>query len=83
MVRLTVLRVETCSMDVYVRRSPHMNLDTLRKILVYLALAFVIVSVWSDPAGSANAAGNFLHEVGGFFSTAIDKGSAFLKGLSD
>ena len=60
-----------------------MNLDTLKKILVYLSLAFVVVSVWSDPGGSAEAAGNFLHSVGGFFSTAIDKGSAFLKGLAD
>ena len=35
-----------------------------------LFLAFVVVSVWSDPGGSAQAAGNFLHSVGGFFSTA-------------
>ena len=60
-----------------------MNLDTVKKILVYLSLAFVIVSVWSDPSGSAEAAGNFLHSVGGFFSAAIDKGSAFLKGLAN
>lgn len=60
-----------------------MHLDTVKKILVYLALAFVVVSVWRDPAGSANAAGDFLHSVGGFFSTLIDKGSSFLKGLAN
>ncbi len=59
-----------------------MHLDTVKKILVYLALAFVVVSVWRDPAGSASAAGDFLHSVGGFFSTLIDKGSSFLKGLA-
>lgn len=60
-----------------------MKTDNLKKILIYLSLAFVIVSVWNDPAGSANAAGDFLSSVGSFFSTAIDKGSSFLKGLAD
>jgi hypothetical protein len=60
-----------------------MNLDTLRKVLIYLALAFVIVSVWRDPEASAGAAGDFLHSVGGFFSALIDKGSKFLKGLAN
>ncbi|MCU1392207.1 MAG: hypothetical protein JWM34_635 [Ilumatobacteraceae bacterium] len=58
-------------------------LDNVRKVLVYLALAFVVVSVWRDPAGSAGAAGDFLHSVGGFFSALIDKGSQFLKGLAN
>ena len=60
-----------------------MKMDNIKKILVYLSLAFVIVSVWRDPAGSANAAGDFLATVGTFFSSVIDKGSAFLKGLAD
>lgn len=60
-----------------------MHLDTVKKILVYLALAFVVVSVWHDPSGSATVAGDFLHSVGGFFSAVIDKGSQFLKGLAN
>ncbi len=60
-----------------------MSLETIKKILVYLALAFVIVSVWRDPQGSAGAAGDFLHSVGGFFSAIIDKGSKFLRGLAN
>jgi hypothetical protein len=60
-----------------------MNFDTVKKLLVYLSLAFVVISIWTDPAGSASAAGNFLHSVGGFFSTAINKGSAFLKNLAN
>jgi hypothetical protein len=59
-----------------------MNLETVKKVLIYLSLAFVVVSVWTDPAGSAGAAGDFFHSVGGFFSTAINKSSAFLKNLA-
>ncbi len=60
-----------------------MQFDTIKKLLIYLALAFVVVSVWTDPSGSASAAGTFLHTVGGFFSTAINKGSVFIKGLAN
>jgi hypothetical protein len=57
--------------------------DNVKKILVYLALAFVIVSIWRDPEGSADAAGAFLSSVGSFFADLIDKSAAFLKGLAD
>jgi hypothetical protein len=60
-----------------------MHFDTVKKILVYLSIAFVVVSIWQNPAGSASAAGDFLSSVGGFFGDAIDKGSEFLKGLAD
>jgi hypothetical protein len=59
-----------------------MNNATLRKAIIYLSFAFVVVSVWRDPAGSADAAGNFLGSVGNFFSTVIDKVSTFLRGLA-
>ena len=60
-----------------------MNNATLRKALIYLSVAFVVVSIWRDPAGSADAAGSFLGTVGDFFSTVIDKVSTFLRGLAD
>lgn len=60
-----------------------MNNATLRKAVIYLSFAFVVVSVWRDPAGSADAAGNFLGTVGNFFSTVIDKAAAFLRGLAN
>jgi hypothetical protein len=60
-----------------------MSLDTVKKIVIYLAVAFVVVSVWNDPAGSATAAGSFFHSVGTLFSTAVDKGTAFVKGLAN
>ncbi len=60
-----------------------MKMDNVKKILIYLSLAFVLVSVWRDPTASADAAGAFLSTVGSFFSAVIDKSSAFLKGLAD
>jgi hypothetical protein len=78
--------VETLCSDACVRGIPEvatMNIENVKKLLVYLSLAFVVVSVWRDPAGSADAAGAFLSSVGSFFAAVIDKGSAFLKGLAD
>jgi len=45
-------------------------------------IAFVIVSIWKDPTGSAKTAGAFLGNVGNFFVALIDKGSSFIKGLT-
>jgi len=54
----------------------------LKQILIYLVIAFVVVSVWKDPSGSASIAGRFLGNVGNFFVALIDKGSSFIKGLT-
>ena len=61
---------------------PAMHVDTVKKLVIYLSLAFVVVSVWHDPSGSAAAAGGFLHLVGTFFSTVLHKGTTFVKGLA-
>ena len=55
----------------------------LKQILIYLVIAFVVVSVWKDPSGSASTAGRFLGNVGNFFVALIDKGSSFIKGLTN
>jgi hypothetical protein len=55
----------------------------LAKVLIYLGVTFVIVAVWRDPTGSAEAFGHFLAEVGNFFMTVIDKVAAFFKGLAE
>jgi membrane associated rhomboid family serine protease len=57
------------------------NADAFKKAALYLSLGFVIWRVWDDPTGSADTAGNFFGAIGGVVSSAIDKGSAFLKGL--
>ena len=59
-----------------------MNFETTKKIITYLSIAFVVISVWTDPQGSVGAAENFLHSVGGFCSTAITRGTVFLKNLA-
>lgn len=53
----------------------------LGKIILYLIIAFVVVSIWKDPAGSADAAGAFLSSLGRFFHTLGGKASTFLKNL--
>ncbi|HEY4333924.1 MAG TPA: hypothetical protein VGM78_15190 [Ilumatobacteraceae bacterium] len=59
-----------------------MKLETIKKLIIYLSLAFVVVSVWHDPAGSATAAGDFFHAVGTFGSLALHKCATFLKGVA-
>jgi hypothetical protein len=54
----------------------------LKQLLIYLVIAFVIVSIWKDPSGSADTAGNFLGNVGNWFVDLIDKSSSFIKGLT-
>jgi hypothetical protein len=57
--------------------------DTIRKILLYLVIAFVVVSIWQNPEGAAEAAGDFLGSVGEFFSELIDRTATFIGGLFD
>lgn len=54
----------------------------LKQVLLYLIIAFVIVSIWKDPADSADKAGTFLGSVGNFLVDLIDKSSSFIKGLT-
>lgn len=54
----------------------------IKQIVLYLVIAFVVVSIWKDPSGSASRAGDFLGNVGNFFVDLIDKGSSFIKGLT-
>lgn len=54
----------------------------LKQVLLYLIIAFVIVSIWNDPQQSAERAGDFLGSVGSWFVDLIDKSSSFFKGLT-
>lgn len=58
-----------------------MKTGTLKKVMLWLVVAFVIVSIWNNPVDSANAAGDFLGSIGGFFADIIDKTSVFLRNL--
>jgi hypothetical protein len=53
----------------------------LKKSLVYLIIAFVIVSIWTDPHGSSRSIGIFLSHTGHFLAELIDRGAQFISGL--
>ena len=55
----------------------------LKQVVLYLIIAFVLVSVWKDPSGSSTQAGHFLGMVGTFFVDLVNKISTFVKGLSN
>ena len=56
------------------------NID-IWKILVWLAVIFVIVSIWVDPHGTSQSIGEFLGDVGHFLAQVIDKTATFIGGL--
>jgi hypothetical protein len=61
-------------------RSPALKLD-LRKSLMIVAIAFLALSVWNNPGGTAQSFSSFLGDVGGWVEDAIDKGTEFFRGL--
>ena len=52
------------------------------RALLIIAALFVLVSIWQNPSGTANAFGDFLGNVGGFLEDAIDKFTEFFRGLT-
>lgn len=51
------------------------------RIAMYLMLAFFAISLWQDPAGSAQATIDFIKAVGNFFSSLVEKLATFVRGL--
>lgn len=58
-----------------------MRLD-LRRALVFLIVAFVVLSIWNNPTGTADSFSNFLGDVGSFLEDFLDKATDFFKGLT-
>ncbi len=54
---------------------------SIGKIILYLIIAFVVVSIWKDPQGSASAAGTFLSSLGRFAHTVGHKSQMFMKNI--
>lgn len=54
---------------------------TIARILLYLFIAFLLIQLWQDPSGAADATMNFIGGVGNFFSSLIDKIGQFVSGL--
>jgi hypothetical protein len=58
-------------------------LKALSRIGFYFLVAFLVIRLWQDPAGSADATVNFVGSIGSFFASAIDKLAEFVRSLGD
>jgi hypothetical protein len=54
----------------------------IKKVLLYLVVFFVLVSIWNNPTDSAHTASLYLVKVGHFFVAVFDRLASFIKGLS-
>ncbi len=59
------------------------QLKAITRVAFYLLIAFLVIRLWQDPSGSADATVNFFGSVGSFFSSAIDKISVFIHSLGN
>jgi hypothetical protein len=57
------------------------QLKAATKIAFYLFVAFLVIRLWQDPAGSADATVNFADSIGSFFASAVDKLAQFARSL--
>jgi hypothetical protein len=65
------------------RRSPELSAAKVKpkQIALYLLIAFVIVSIWKDPATSASYAAEFLSSVGQFLRSVYTKLAQFIENI--
>jgi hypothetical protein len=59
------------------------QLKAISRVAFYLLVAFLVIRLWQDPAGSADATVNFVGSIGSFFADAINKLSEFVRSLGD
>jgi hypothetical protein len=53
----------------------------VKQILIYLVIAFVVLSIWNSPSTTGNNVGDFLGSVGSWLGDVIDKFATFISGL--
>jgi hypothetical protein len=53
------------------------------RALLFIAGLFLLVSIWQNPSGTADAFGDFLGSVGSWLEDALDKGTEFVRGLTE
>ena len=53
----------------------------LKQGLIYLVLAFVVMTIWNDPNNSSDSMGAFLGDTGDFMAQVLDKGAEFFGDL--
>jgi hypothetical protein len=54
----------------------------IKRVFLFVAAAFLILSVWNNPTATATAFADFLGNVGDFLTDAIDKFTEFFRGLT-
>ena len=59
------------------------QIKALGRIAFYLFVAFLVIRLWQDPSGSADATVNFVSSIGSFFASAINKLSEFVRSLGN
>ena len=52
------------------------------RIALYVLGAFLLLQLWQDPSGAAQATTDFIAGIGHFFASVIDKMGEFAKGLT-
>ncbi len=52
------------------------------RIAVYLLGAYLLLQLWQDPSGAAQATTDFIGGIGHFFASVFDKIGEFAKGLT-
>ncbi len=60
-----------------------MKFDTVRKLAIVLAVCFALVTIWNDPQGAARSTVDFIHDVGQFVASALDRVGRFVVRLFD
>jgi hypothetical protein len=63
-----------------IRRTDEMSWT---RALLFIAGLFVLVSIWQNPSGTADAFGDFLGTVGSWLEDALDRGTEFVRGLTE
>lgn len=53
------------------------------RIALYLLIAFLLIQLWQDPRGAAQATMDFVAGIGHFFASLIDKIGEFVSGLGN
>ncbi len=59
------------------------QLKAVTRVGFYLLVAFMVIRLWQDPSGSADATVNFVGSIGSFFASAVDKLAEFIRSLGD
>ena len=53
----------------------------VKQILIYLTIAFVVVTIWNSQTTTGNSVGTFLGSLGSFLVDLVNRFTSFVQGL--